>query len=159
MTFESFDCWLSNWKFKQNPSKPYSEHSIFSLAREKPGESFEMALNTLKTHICRLCFRDVRSLVNIFNDCEANILEMLNEHIGQVGLPINWRKWRILAHDLPFSSITPHRWQKWTCFRSTFAADALSKSPTFTSFIVTSKRRNERSSRNWWKMNRTWVKR
>lgn len=48
-----------------------------------------MALNTLKTHICRLCFRDVRSLVNIFNDCEANILEMLNEHIGQVGLPIN----------------------------------------------------------------------
>lgn len=35
-------------------------------------------------HICRLCFSDRLSLIDIYDGCEANIPEILNKHIGEV---------------------------------------------------------------------------
>lgn len=34
--------------------------------------------------ICRLCFSSQIQLIDIFNDAVSNIVELINEHIGEV---------------------------------------------------------------------------
>lgn len=45
-----------------------------------------MATDPLETRICRLCFIGQLSLVSIYDECQANIPEMLSEHIGEVDI-------------------------------------------------------------------------
>lgn len=142
-------------------------------------------MDPLDEHICRLCFNDALSVVNIYDNLEANIPEILSKHIGEVIATLSkdlkqsislrrryihkestlWRRNHFEKEPLffhffavPLNVCFIFRLARWMYCRNSFVPAATRQSMNFMHFTTAHISHNKISLENWWKLSKTTAK-